>query len=73
MPAALADAITRLHPAARVVRADEILEERCGAGQRREQAFRADFNGDGRQDYAAILRIGEPEGKPGEALGTAPL
>ena len=73
MPAALADAITRLHPAARVVSADEILEERCGAGQRRERVFRADFNGDGRQDYAAILRIGEPEGKLGEALRTAPL
>jgi hypothetical protein len=73
MPASLADAIKRLHAAARVVSADEILEERCGAGQRREQLFRADFNGDGRQDYAALLRIGEPEGKPGEALKTAPL
>jgi hypothetical protein len=73
VPAPLADAIQRLHPGARVVSADEILEERCGAGQRREQLFRADFNGDGRQDYAALLRIGEPEGKPGEALRTAPL
>jgi len=73
MPAGLADAIKRLHPAARVVSADEILEERCGAGQRREQLFRADFDGDGRQDYAALLTIGEPEGKPREALRTVPL
>ena len=49
LPPALADAIKRLYPAARVVTADEILEERCGAGHRREQIFRADFNGDGRQ------------------------
>ena len=73
MPAALADAIKRVNPAARVVGADEILEERCGAEQRREQLFRSDFTGDGRQDYATLLRIGEPAGKPGEALRTAPL
>ncbi len=73
MPAALSDAIKRVNPAARVVGADEILEERCGAGQLREQLFRADFTGDGRQDYAALLRIGEPAGKPGEALRTVPL
>ena len=73
LPAGLAGAIKRLHPAARVVSADEILEERCGAGQRREQLFRADFNGDGRPDYAALVKIGEPAGKPEEALRTAPL
>ena len=73
LPPALADAIKRLDSAANVVRADEILEERCGATHRREQLFRADFNGDGRQDYVALLKIGEPEGKPGEALRTAPL
>ena len=73
MPAALAEAISRLHPAAQVVRADEILEERCGAVHRREQIFRADFNGDGRQDYAVLLRVGEPAGKPEEKLRTAPL
>src|SRR5206468_9172427 len=73
LPPALADAIKRLDSAASVVRADEILEERCGAAHRRDQLFRADFNGDGRQDYAALLRVGEPEGKPGEALRTAPL
>ena len=56
-----------------MVGADEILEEWCGTGQRREQLFRADFNGDGRREYAALLRIGEPEGKPGEALRTTPL
>ena len=59
LPPALADAIKRLDSAASVVRADEILEERCGATHRRDQLFRADFNGD--------------EGKPGEALRTAPL
>jgi len=73
LPPALADAIKRLDSGASVVRAEDILEERCGAAHRREQLFRADFNGDGRQDYAALLRIGEPEGKPGEALRTAPL
>lgn len=73
LPPALADALKRLHPAARVVSADEILAERCGAGQRREQLFRADFNGDGRPDYAMLLRIGEAEGKPDEALKTVPL
>jgi len=73
MPAALSDAIKRVNAAARVVGAGEILEERCGAAQRREQLLRADFNGDGRQDYAVLLRIGEPEGKPGEALKTVPL
>jgi hypothetical protein len=73
VPAKLADAISRLHSAARVVTADEVLGERCGAGQRREQMFPADFDGDGRLDYAALLRIGEPAGKPGEALRTVPL
>jgi hypothetical protein len=73
LPPALSEAIKRLHPAALMVSADEILEERCGAAQRREQLFRADFNGDGRPDYAMLLKIGEPEGKPGEALKTAPL
>jgi hypothetical protein len=73
LPPALADAIKRLDPAARVVSADEVVEERCDAGQRREQIFRADFDGDGRQDYAALLRIGEPAGKPGEVLRTVPL
>ena len=73
MPPALADALKRLHPAAHVMGADEIVEERCGADHRREQLFRADFNGDGRPDYAMLLRIGEPEGKTGEALRTAPL
>ena len=55
------------------MRADEILEERCGAAHRREQIFRADFNGDGRQDYAVLLKVGEPAGKPEEKLRTAPL
>ena len=73
LPTALADAIGRLHPAARVVGADEVLGERCSAEHRRRQLFRADFDGDGRQDYAALLRIGEPEGKPGEVLRTVPL
>ena len=48
LPPALADAIKRLDSAASVVRADEILEERCGATHRRDQLFRADFNGHGR-------------------------
>jgi hypothetical protein len=73
LPPALADALKRRHPAAHVMGADEIVEERCGPDHRREQLFRADFNGDGRPDYAMLLRIGEPEGKTGEALRTAPL
>lgn len=73
MPPALAAALKHLHPAAHILGADEILEERCGAGHRRGQLFRADFNGDGRQDYAMLVRIGEPEGRPGESLRAAAL
>jgi len=73
VPAGVADAIRRLHPDAQVVRADEILDERCGVAQRREQIFRADFDGDKRQDYTALIRIGEPAGKPEEKLRTVPL
>jgi hypothetical protein len=61
LPAALRQAITRLHPAAAVLGADEILVERCGAERRRDQVVRADFDGDGRADYAVLLRIGESE------------
>ena len=32
---------------------------------------RADFNGDGRTDYAVLLRIGEPKAVAGEALKSA--
>jgi hypothetical protein len=73
LPPALAEAIRHLHPGARIVAADEVLGERCGPAQQREQIFRADFNGDRRQDYAVLLRIGEPAGKPDEALRTLPL
>ncbi len=34
---------------------------------------RADFNGDGRADYAVLLRIGEPKTVAGEALKSAPV
>ena len=70
---ALRDAITSLHPAAAVLRADEILVERCGAEHRRDQVVRADLNGDGRPDYAVLLRIGEPKAVAGEALKSAPV
>jgi hypothetical protein len=73
LPAALREAITRLHPAAAVLGADEILVERCGAERRRDQVVRADFNGDGRADYAVLLRIGEPKAIAGEALKSAPV
>jgi hypothetical protein len=73
LPAALREAITRLHPAAVVLGADEILVERCGAARRRDQVVRADFNGDGRADYAVLLRIGEPTAIAGEALKSAPV
>ncbi len=73
LPAALRDAITRLQPAAAVLGADEILVERCGAERRRDQVARADFNGDGRADYAVLLRIGEPKAVAGEALKSAPV
>ena len=72
VPPALAEAIKHLHPGARIVAADEVLGERCGPALQREQIFRADFDGDRRQDYAVLLRIGEP-GKPGEALRMVPL
>lgn len=68
LPRALREAITSLHPAAAVLGADEILVERCGAEHRRDQVVRADFNGDGRADYALLLRIGEPTAVAGEAL-----
>ena len=71
LPPALREAITRLHPAAAVLGADEILVERCGAERRRDQVVRADFNGDGRADYAVLLRIGEPTAIAGEALKSA--
>jgi hypothetical protein len=71
LPPALRDAITALHPAAAVLRADEILVERCGAEHRRDQVVRADLNGDGRADYALLLRIGEPKAVAGEALKSA--
>ncbi|HTY77288.1 MAG TPA: hypothetical protein VMI34_05675 [Candidatus Bathyarchaeia archaeon] len=35
--------------------------------------MRADFNGDGRADYAALLRIGEPKVVAGEPLRSAPV
>lgn len=73
LPPALGEAIKHLHPGARIVAADEVLGERCGPAQQREQIFRADFDGDRRQDYAVLLRIGEPGGKLGEALRTVPL
>jgi len=56
-----------------VLGADEILVERCGAERRRDQVVRADFNGDGRADYALLLRIGEPKAAAGEILKTAPV
>jgi len=68
LPPALREAITSLHPAAAVLRADEVLVERCGTEHRRDQVVRADFNGDGRADYAVLLRIGEPKAVAGEAL-----
>jgi len=71
LPPALREAVTSLHPAAAVLRADEILVERCGAEHRRDQVVRADFNGDGRADYALLLRIGEPKAVAGEALESA--
>lgn len=48
--------------------ADEILAERCGAEHRRDQIVRGDLNGDGRVDYAVLMRIGAPRAVPGEAL-----
>ena len=73
LPPALQEAITRLHPAAAVLRADEVLVERCGAEHRRDQVVRGDFNGDGRADYALLLRIGEPKAVAGEALKSAAM
>lgn len=73
LPPALREAIAGLHPEAAVLRADEILVERCGAEHRRDQVIRADLNGDGRADYAVLLRIGEPKVAAGEALGSVPV
>jgi hypothetical protein len=60
----------RLHPEAVVLRADEILAERCGPEHRRDQVVRGDLNGDGRVDYALLMRIGAPRAVAGEALGS---
>jgi hypothetical protein len=73
LPAELATAIKRLNSAAAVVTADEVFGDRCGAEHRRDQIIRADFDGDGRQDYALLLRIGEPSGDPAQALRTVQL
>jgi len=73
LPLELAAAIKRLHAAAVVVTADEVYVDRCGAEHRRDQILRADFDGDGRQDYAVLLRIGDPTGDPAQALRTVPL
>ena len=61
LPAELTAAIKRLHAGAVVITAAEVDVDRCGAEHRRDQIFRADFDGDGRQDYATLLRIGEPQ------------
>jgi hypothetical protein len=73
LPPAVREAITRLHPAAAVLGANEVLVERCGAERRRDQVVQADFNGDGRADYAVLLRIGEPKAVAGEALKSVPV
>ncbi len=61
LPGELTAAIKRLHAGAVVVTADEVYVDRCGAEHGRDQIFRADFDGDGQQDYAVLLRIGEPQ------------
>jgi hypothetical protein len=73
MSPALEAAIKRLNGAAALVSADEVYLDRCGAEHRRDQILGADFDGDGRQDYAVLLRIGEPTGDPAQALQTVPL
>jgi hypothetical protein len=73
LPPALREAIVRLHPEAAVLRADEVLAERCGPEYRRDQVVRADVNGDGRADYAVLLRIGSPKTVGGEALQSVSL
>jgi hypothetical protein len=71
LPPALREAIAQLNPEAAVLRADEILAERCKPEYRRDQVVRGDFNGDGRADYALLLRIGEPKAVGGEPLKSA--
>jgi len=71
LPPALREAIAQLNPEATVLRADEILAERCKPEYRRDQVVRGDFNGDGRADYALLLRIGEPKAVGGEPLKSA--
>jgi len=71
LPPAVREAIAQLNPEAAVLRADEILVDRCKPEYRRDQVVRGDFNGDGRTDYALLLRIGEPKAVGGEPLKSA--
>jgi hypothetical protein len=73
LPPAVREAIVQLNPEAAVLRADEILVERCGAEHRRDQVARGDFNGDARVDYAVLLRVGTPKPVGAEPLKSVSL
>jgi hypothetical protein len=60
VPPQLQAAIKKVRSDAEIVRRDEIDWKSC-APPERDQMVEADFNGDGRADYAALLRLGKNE------------
>lgn len=47
---------------------DDVLADRCGTEHRRDQVVRGDLNGDGRADYAVLVRVGAPQAVSGEPV-----
>ena len=61
LPAALRAAIAATHPGMHVLTTDEVRYADCAAGLAPGPAwFRADFDGDGRADYAVLLLSDKP-------------
>jgi len=55
----LSKAIAKLAPRGGLVRAADIDQASCGPVSENAGLLQADFNGDGRQDYASLLKPGE--------------
>lgn len=57
IPESLAGAIRKLYPSATIVSAKEVDATSCQPVGNSPGLIRADFNGDGQQDYAVLLKI----------------